>query len=188
MYDNIDVSASLRKQYLVYIRKKSFSSSINTTFESITFLFIIIFPPFIAYIILRNNIEAQASFLLPLVFLIFYIPFSLVSLYHFLSPDRLKKVRGTDTSINRKISKEISEEFLWDIQKQHSKIIISKEYRNWYHWGRQFVIIYDQKDIFIKCITFGRYSMQSPLNWFGNWKTEKRFKKRFLEKIAEIKS
>lgn len=185
MYDNINISASLIKQYLVYIRKKTFFSVLNNGFESIGFLFILIFPPFISFFILKNNIEAEESFILPLLFLLLYTPFSLVSMYHLFSPDRLKKIRGSHTSINRKISKEISKEFFWDIQKQHSKIIITKEYRSWYHWGRQFVIIFDQKDIYIKCITLGRYKMQSPINWYGNWKNEKRFKKLFLEILAE---
>ncbi|WP_298511547.1 hypothetical protein [uncultured Kordia sp.] len=100
-------------------------------------------------------------------------------------PDRLKKIRGSHTSINKKISEEISDELNWELHKKSTKIIIAKESKTWNHYGRQFVIIFDQNNVFIKCITFSKYSMQSPFHWYGNWKNEKRFKKLFLNKLAK---
>ena len=172
----IDIQKSLNFEKLYF--KKSLLEKI---WENSLIIANLSFFLYITGTTLFDNLIKSKPFGWSLFFFILVITITLLGLISFLSSNNLERITGLEENKNTKIVKKIADKNNWKIysNNKHLDIINISFLDTQTDYGKQLIIIYDQHDILINCISFALGKTPNPFNWFSNKKMIDKFKTEF---------
>ena len=131
------------------------------------------------------NIINGDSILLSSLFLLITFTFSCLLIYSICTLNRLTRIAGISSNRNKSILKKSIEGSDWYVYVNNQQMTIFKKDWKWTstNWGQEIVILYDNKDILINAVSYGKGEMKSPFHWFVNRKIERKFQQKFEEYI-----
>ena len=182
---DVNIEASKRSNKLVFIRNYSFSLVFKIITDGFTSIVLFCLFPFISIFLLKNNLTIGLPFILSLIFLIITVPFGCISIYGMLAPERLRRIRGISKNKNRELFKKVIKKSGWHTYRGNKEMDIFKKDWKWTstNYGRELIVIYDDKDILINCIALGRGEIKLHFHWFSNRKIEKKLMQEFENKM-----
>ncbi len=187
-YQKINIQRSLDQGRMIY--NLSFFGKLhditNRYLPLILIIPFIIFPGFLIYDYYKKS---QTEYLIySIAGLIVGLIVSVLIVKSTMKFKTLNRISGKSTEINRKIVKEIANQFNWLVEEDNEKISILKlpMTKHFTNWGSQFIVIYDNKDILVNCTSYGKNGIKSSLHGDEDQKEIKIFKECFNNKIGAI--
>lgn len=187
-YQKINIQKSLDQGRIIY--NLSFLGKLhditNRYLPLILIIPFILFPSFLIYDYYKKS---QTKYLmLSIVGLILGLIVSVLIIKSTMKFKVLNRISGKSTEVNRKIVKEIANQFNWSVADDNEKIsiLILPMTKRLTNWGSQFIVIYDNKDILVNCTSYGNYGIKSSLHADEDQKEIKVFKEYFNNKIVTI--
>jgi hypothetical protein len=175
--DKIDIEKS-KETDRVCIRISIIEYIINIFFYS---AFLAAFP-FISTMYFYNEV-AKDNYILSLSFIIVSYTSVIFLIFSLANNRNLKRIFGNTRIANHQKCTKVLRELDWKINVNKTDFIIANKGYDLAStdWGKQMVIIFDDQEILVNSIAFGRYSTTSPFHWFANRKRENKFIQKFLE-------
>jgi hypothetical protein len=177
--EKIDVDKSIKNQK-VYRKNWLFVKVIDFLIN----LFFILSFPFIAFINLRRTLNSEDIFFSTLLFIISLL-IALLFIYALSNINKLRKVKGISPKENKALITTILEEFEWGLYRNNIQFTQASIDWNWlsFDYGKEIVVIYENENILINCVSFGRGDIKLFSHWFINRKKENEIIKEFEKQI-----
>lgn len=131
---------------------------------------------------LVNTIHQSESLTSAILLFLMALLFALFIVNALINTKKLTRLQGAKRSTNRRMIKELAEEWEWEILiHSHDISILRKPLSSFsLEWGRSLYIIYDKNDILICCLTFGRSDSISLFHGFQN--------RNYVKQVKEVLS
>ncbi len=178
-YHQIDIDESLRNHFLVFKITRAERYLNMSVSISVVLAFV-----FISFLGIRNAVNNLDSLLVPIALAILSVCFAGAIFFSLLNDTNLLGINGTGgKKENNDLIKLIAESNEWEILADLERITVLKPESMWqgFHWGRQLVVLYEDKNIFVNCLAFDKFGNSSPFHWFGNRKFEQYIESQFGE-------
>ncbi|UPQ78035.1 hypothetical protein M0M57_10355 [Flavobacterium azooxidireducens] len=179
LLEKIDVEKSIAHQKI--FRK---SSLINRTLDLLYNLFFILSFPFLAFFNLINTLKTENSFYAIMFFIVTFL-ISLLFFYAFVNINKLRKIEGLSQKENKQLILQIVEELEWKIYRDN--IQFTHATSDWnclsFDYGKEIIVIYENGNILVNCITYGRFDTKLFFYWFVNRKKENEIIEEFENQI-----
>ena len=171
-------------RYYIFNSKKSLTqnrlifdkSYVFKVLENFHFLILIIFPFSLSIGFLLVQLHVKNSILLPLSVICLFISAFIARLIiiQIKKSYKFRKTTGVDKEINMKLVEDICLTNKWKIlaSDNHSHVIKIENTQIGYHTGRELFIMYQDTDIFLRCLTYGTYDIVHPFHWISQREIE----------------
>lgn len=182
LLEKIDVEKSIKNQKVyrkIWIIVKVFDFLLN--------LFFILSFPFIAFINWKRSLTTGDILFSTFLFII-ALSLALLFFYALLNINKLRKVKGISPKDNKALITTILEEFEWELYRNNIQFTQATIDWSWisFDYGKEIVVIYENENILINCVSYGRGDLKLFTHWFINRKKENEIIKEF-EKIVDSK-
>ena len=175
----LDIDKSIRTEKLSISRWR-----IDNVFEVLFYYLIALAWPFMAGLKIYSDLKFDIFHWTSLILLVITLALSLVLLYTILNLYRLTRITGLSRGKNLGLIKQIVTDKNWNLvysNHQMARIDFPK-HRSGFDWGQEIIILFDDRDILVNCMSFGLHNSPSPFHWYSNRLKVKAFKKAFDEK------
>ncbi|MCG8697343.1 MAG: hypothetical protein MI922_04760 [Bacteroidales bacterium] len=167
MITKIDYEKSLHTRKLVYE-----TSRIEWVFDRVVYSIIVIamFPLAATFyaIFAYNEGAVNDSVVSTVLFIPVALGLAILFLYRVLTVYNLDKIVGISPGVNRTIVESLVSDWEWIIYESNDKYLITAPLASPFAWGHQVTILFDDKDILINSISFGRGAMTSYFHRLGD--------------------
>jgi hypothetical protein len=179
LLEKIDVEKSIKNQK-VYRKNWIIEKVIDFL---INLIFILSFP-FIAFINWKRSLNTDGILFSTFLFIIALF-LALLFFFAWLNINKLRKVKGISPKENKALIATILEEFEWELYRNNIQFAQASIDWNWssFDYGKELVVIYENDNILINCVSFGRGDIKLFSHWFINRKKENEIIKEFESRI-----
>jgi len=180
----VDIQKSIQAEKLIF--KRCFLEEITDYF---LYGMMVICFPFIWVLELNSDLTKNQPIGMSFTLLILSLTFSILLIYSILNLNTMKRIKGLSIEQNTNLIKKIAKKNNWNIySNSHQMTALNFTWKESFglDWGKQMTIIYDETDILVNCVSFGRYETPSPIHWFANKRRTNKLTAEFENGIKNI--
>ena len=177
--DHSNTQNLIKKKRVIF----SYDSFFDRIFSNVFALFLSIPTGMGAFLYLKTSIEKSENPTYPILFFLVFLLFIVSIIFLQINTKKLTRIKGVNRSTNRKTIKNLANTLQWQLIKHSQDLSILHKPVTFssLDWGKNLYIIYDNNDILICCISFGKYDVVSPFHWFSNKRIVNLVKKEFIK-------
>lgn len=180
LLEKIDVEKSIKNQK---VYRKNWIA-IRIIDFLMNFIFIIVFP-FFAFINIKRSLNIGGDIFFSTFLFIITLILAILFFYALININKLRKVKGISPKENKAVITTILEEFEWKLYRNNIQFTQATFDWNWFSfdYGKEIIILYENENILINCVSYGRWDLKLFSHWFINRKKENQIIREFENQI-----